>query len=112
VVTKEVPANATVVGVPGRVIERSKDIKEEQRAATARKMGFDAYGATTDAPDPVATAINCMLDHIHVMDKKMEGMCETLKSMGAEVEDLKMPGLVALEIHTEGEEDKGEEDKK
>lgn len=106
VVTKEVPANATVVGVPGRVIERSKDIKEEQRAATARKMGFDAYGATSDAPDPVATAINCMLDHIHVMDKKMEGMCETLKSMGAEVEDLKMPGLGALEIHTEAEDGK------
>lgn len=106
VVTKEVPANATVVGVPGRVIERSKDVKEEQRAATARKMGFDAYGATSDAPDPVATAINCMLDHIHVMDKKMEGMCETLKSMGAEVEDLKMPGLGALEIHTQADDDK------
>ncbi|HEX5636856.1 MAG TPA: serine O-acetyltransferase [Gammaproteobacteria bacterium] len=106
VVTREVPANATVVGVPGRVIERSKDIKEEQRAATARKMGFDAYGATSDAPDPVATAINCMLDHIHIMDKKMEGMCETLKSMGAEVEDLKMPRLGALEIHTAADDDK------
>ncbi|MBI3188465.1 MAG: serine O-acetyltransferase [Gammaproteobacteria bacterium] len=106
VVTREVPANATVVGVPGRVIERSKDIKEEQRAATARKMGFDAYGATSDAPDPVATAINCMLDHIHIMDKKMEGMCETLKSMGAEVEDLKMPRLGALEIHTSADDDK------
>lgn len=105
VVTKEVPANATVVGVPGRVIESNKDFKEQQRAVTARKMGFDAYGATSDAPDPVATAINCMLDHIHVMDKKMEGMCETLKSMGAEVEDLKLPKLGALEIHTQAGED-------
>jgi serine O-acetyltransferase len=107
VVTKEVPPNATVVGVPGRVIEANKEYKEQQRAVTARKMGFDAYGATSDAPDPVATAINCMLDHIHVMDKKMEGMCETLKSMGAEVEDLKLPKLGDLEIQTQaGDESK------
>ena len=69
VVTKEVPANATVVGVPGRVIARSQDNQQQQREHIARKMGFDAYGATSDAPDPIATAINCMLDHIHLMEK-------------------------------------------
>ena len=39
-------------------------------------MGFDAYGATSDAPDPVAHAINCMLDHVHVLETKMQRMCE------------------------------------
>ena len=39
----------------------------------------------------VATAINCMLDHIHVMDQKMETMCKALKSLGSEVEDIEMP---------------------
>ena len=68
----------------------------------AEKMGFDAYGVAQDAPDPVATAINCMLDHIHVMDKKMEDMCKTMKAMGAELDDLHMPELGELEIHTEG----------
>ena len=104
VVTKEVPPHATVVGVPGRVIAQSKDIQQQQRNVIARKMGFDAYGATSDAPDPIATAINCMLDHIHIMEKKMDGMCETLKSMGAEVEDLKMPQLGPLEIQTEADD--------
>ena len=104
VVTKEVPPHATVVGVPGRVIAQSKDVQQQQRNVIARKMGFDAYGATSDAPDPIATAINCMLDHIHLMEKKMDGMCETLKSMGAEVEDLKMPQLGPLEIQTEADD--------
>ena len=47
-------------------------------------MGFDAYGVSRDAPDPVAHAINCMLDHIHVMDARMEKMCKVLKKMGIE----------------------------
>ena len=103
VVTKEVPDNATVVGVPGRIVEHKKDDKHQQRAKTAEKIGFSAYGATQDAPDPVATAINCMLDHIHVMDEKMETMCAALKALGSELDDLHMPELPDLDIHTDAE---------
>ena len=103
VVTKDVPDNATVVGVPGRVIERKKGDQASRRAATAEKLGFDAYGVAQDAPDPVATAINCMLDHIHKMDEKMERMCGALKAMNAELDDLQLPKLGELEIHTEAE---------
>lgn len=104
VVTKEVPDQATVVGVPGRVVEQKekRDEKASQRAKTAEKMGFDAYGVAQDAPDPVATAINCMLDHIHAMDKRMDDMCRKMKAMGAELEDMQMPDLGQIEIHTEG----------
>lgn len=101
VVTKDVPDGATVVGVPGRVIERNLDEKQGQREKTAKKMGFDAYGVVQDAPDPVATAINCMLDHIHVMDEKMERMCKSLKALDAELEDIQLPKLGPLEIHTD-----------
>lgn len=101
VVTKDVPEGATVVGVPGRVIERNLDEKQGQRVQTAKKMGFDAYGVVQDAPDPVATAINCMLDHIHVMDEKMERMCKSLKALDAELEDIQLPKLGSLEIHTD-----------
>jgi len=101
VVTKDVPEGATVVGVPGRVIEREKSEKADQRAQTAKKIGFDAYGVAQDAPDPVATAINCMLDHIHVMDEKMERMCKSLKALDAELDDIQIPKLGDLGIHTE-----------
>jgi len=105
VVTKDVPENATVIGVPGRVIERDKsDEATSRRAETAKKMGFDAYGVVQDAPDPVATAINCMLDHIHVMDEKMERMCKSLKALDAELDDIQLPKLGHLEIDTQSDE--------
>jgi serine O-acetyltransferase len=50
-------------------------------------MGFDAYGVSRDAPDPVAHAIDCMLDHIHVLDARMEKMCKALKNLGIEEQE-------------------------
>jgi serine O-acetyltransferase len=82
VVTKSVPPGATVVGVPGRAIEREQDADRQRRADTAARIGFDAYGATSDAPDPVANAINRMLDHIHHMDQRLEAMSQALESHG------------------------------
>jgi serine O-acetyltransferase len=82
VVVKAVPPGGTVVGVPGRVIERAADAASRRRADTAKRIGFDAYGAVRDAPDPVANAINRMLDHIHVMDRRMEAMSRALEEHG------------------------------
>jgi serine O-acetyltransferase len=82
VVVRAVPPGGTVVGVPGRVIERAADAATRRRADTAKRMGFDAYGAVRDAPDPVANAINRMLDHIHVMDRRMEAMSRALEEHG------------------------------
>lgn len=94
VVLKGVPAGATVVGVPGRPVTQHKQAEpDERRQQIAAKMGFDAYGATSDMPDPVATAVNGILDHIHVMDQRLEDMCKGLKDLGAEVGDLNLPDL-------------------
>ena len=67
-------------------------------------MGFDAYGATSDAPDPVAHAINCMLDHIHLIDQRMQVMCETLKRVSDEQPDLDLPRFEHCEIASTAEE--------
>ena len=104
VVVKPVPAGATVVGVPGRLVERRKAGDYAHREKLARKMGFDAYGVTRDAPDPVANAINCMLDHVHVLESRMARMCEVLKSMGYEEEDVQLPELASCEIHSTADE--------
>lgn len=98
VVVKSVPANATVVGVPGRLISRPSSDQSARREAMARKIGFDAYGATSDTPDPVAQAINCMLDHMHAVDRRMESMCGALRAMGAKVNSEALPGLEPCEI--------------
>ena len=100
VVVKDVPEGATVVGIPGRVVSRKTDEHHERRRAIAEKIGFDAYGTTQDMPDPVANAINCMLDHIHAMDSKMEEMCKGLKALGAELGDMPVPPLGSCEIRS------------
>ncbi len=107
VVVKDVPADTTVVGIPGRIVKRNKSSAvDERRKAIAAKMGFDAYGTSQDMPDPVANAINCMLDHIHAMDSKMEEMCRAMKGMGAEMADTELPALGSCEIRSgEQEED-------
>jgi serine O-acetyltransferase len=100
VVLKDVEAGATVVGVPGRVVVARKDDTPEHRAAIARKMGFDAYGTSKDMPDPVAHAINRMLDHIHLMDQRLEEMCKGLKTLGAELDETKLPPLGPCELNS------------
>ena len=44
-------------------------------------------------PDPVANAINCILDHVHAMDSQMEEMCGALKKIGGEIEGVDLPAL-------------------
>jgi len=104
VVLKAVPPGTTVVGVPGRLIEASSATTTSRRSETAEKMGFDAYGATSDAPDPVAHAINCMLDHIHIMDQRMQTMCRILKRVSEEQPDLDIPEIDSCEIASTAEE--------
>lgn len=92
VVNKPVPEGATAVGIPGRIIKRRTEI-DERRQAIAETMGFDAYGVTQDAPDPVSNAINGLVDHIHAQDQRMEAMCKTLKAMGQHMPEVQLPDI-------------------
>ena len=83
VVTKAVPAGATVVGIPGRIIVKTDDEQDAKRKAMAEKIGFDAYGVGEDMPDPVARAIGQLLDHLQAVDGRLEGMCGALKDLGS-----------------------------
>jgi len=61
VVVRDVPANAVVVGVPGRVTYR-----DGQRVST----GIDLN--QTDLPDPVAKAIEHLLDRIQLLEQEVD----------------------------------------
>ncbi len=111
VVTHDVPENNTVVGVPGRLVKRAKEDEQKKRDEIASRMGFDAYGATKDADDPVVTAINRMLDHIHAMDNKMATMCGALKQLGSEIDVSNLPDLGSCEISAEQGDDGKEAEK-
>ena len=105
VVIKSVPAGATVVGIPAHIISASKENSSSQRAAIANQIGFDAYGATANMPDPVAHAINRMLDHIHLLDKRVESMQQIMTNHGFERSETPLPELEGCEIETGDEDD-------
>ena len=102
VVVKSVPAGATVVGIPGRIVSAVSDSKKQQREAMARKIGFEAYGQTQDVQDPVTHAINLMLDHMHAVDEKMKTLAKALERKGIDV-NLHMPELDVENFENDGE---------
>lgn len=93
VVVKDVPAGATVIGVPGHVVVSRKDEVFLKRAAIAKKLGFEAYGQGAQTPDPVAHAIDCMLDHLHALDQRFESLTVALRRRGIDVEKLDLPEI-------------------
>jgi len=81
VVVKDVPAGATVVGIPGHIVAMKDDKaedKEAEREAMAKKIGFDAYGASKDMPDPIQNALDTMLDHMLKVEKEMDELKKQL----------------------------------
>lgn len=95
VVVKPVPAGATVVGIPAHIVEsKDKPADAERRGDMAKKIGFQAYGFASDISDPIANAINLMLDHIQGMDKQLEIMRQKLNQAGIEFDE---PGISQID---------------
>lgn len=76
VVVKNVPAESTVVGIPGHVVTNKE--RKTKRDEIAENVGFDAYAAA-DMPDPVSNAIDGVLDHLHGMQKQIDELEKKLK---------------------------------
>lgn len=85
VVVKDVPANATAVGIPARILEEEKSKK---RADIAQKIGFAAYAVGNDENDPMIKAIHSLLDHASKQDKVLRDLQAQLDrlNMGTETD--------------------------
>jgi len=110
VVTKAVPAEATVVGIPGRIILKTDESRSESETEKRKKMeenfGFDAYGLSNDMPDPVARSIRSMLDHMHLVDKRLNAMCQAMKKMDSSYQAEDIPELKNADLGCFGQEEK------
>lgn len=79
VVVKDIPAGATAVGIPARVLdEEVAHVREEK----AEQLGFSAYGISSDMNDPVIKAIHGLLDHSVTSDKRIELILSKLEQLG------------------------------
>ncbi|PHV11644.1 serine O-acetyltransferase [Chitinimonas sp. BJB300] len=81
VVVKDVPANATAVGIPARIV--TSDIAQV-REATAEKMGFSAYAISGQMNDPVVQAIHGLVDHSANIDARIEKILQRLENLGVD----------------------------
>ena len=82
VVVRSVPAGATALGIPARIILDEQDKTREEKA---EKLGFSAYAVTSKAEDdPLAKAVQGLLDHSVEMDKRMELILKQIEQLLAE----------------------------
>jgi len=90
VVTKAVPAGATAVGNPARILDNSE--QSRQRQAQAEKMGFSAYAVGRDQDDPLAKAIHGLLDHAAETDRRLTSLLRELEAQGVKCDSEVLAG--------------------
>ena len=82
VVVKDVPDDATAVGIPARILDNAA---ERQRKEQAEKLGFSAYAISADMNDPVVKAIHGLVDHSAHTDKRLDLILAHLQKLGVEL---------------------------
>jgi serine O-acetyltransferase len=78
VVVKEVPAGATAVGIPARIIQ--PEVREYRQAAAARM--FAAYGITPGGDDPLSQALHGLIDNAATQEHQIVKIIAALKAAG------------------------------
>jgi len=84
VVVKAVPENATVVGIPGRMVMEQE-----------KKDGGRADLEHGRLPDPEAKAIACLFDQIKELEKKYAALAEEHDTLKKRLETLKAPTVTS-----------------
>ncbi len=93
VVTKPVPAGATAVGNPARIIQADADAEREE---VASKMGFSAYGVTQN-DDPLSQAMRGLIDNAAGHEHQIALLWQAIETLSG----AKAPGLPADAAKTE-----------
>jgi serine O-acetyltransferase len=100
VVTKDVPAGVSVVGIPGRIVRKPDPELDKRRKDIADKIGFDAYGMADEMPDPIARSVNNLMDHMLAVDGKINSICQSLHKLGDTSCDEALPELKASHVES------------
>ncbi|MDZ4140658.1 MAG: serine O-acetyltransferase [Methylotenera sp.] len=89
VVVKDVPANATAVGIPARILEEEKANKEAKEAA-AKRTRFAAYAVGDDNdqfnPEAMSKSLQALLEHSHAQDAKLAELTLQLQALSMDTE--------------------------
>jgi serine O-acetyltransferase len=84
VVVKDVPAGATVVGIPGHIVEADSDTGA---AVPREKPRFNAYAVSGSSDDPVEQTIQALVTHMQETDIRLQKLVAQMEKMGVKEED-------------------------
>src|SRR5436305_2590252 len=84
VVLREVPAGATAVGNPARIIQAEADARREDAAA---KMGFSAYGVS-QGDDPVSQAMKGLIDNAASQEHQITLLWQAIEKLSVRSREL------------------------
>ncbi|MES2356025.1 MAG: serine O-acetyltransferase [Pseudomonadota bacterium] len=84
VVVKDVPAGATVVGIPGHIVEAESNVES---ASQREKPKFNAYAVNGATDDPVEKTVQSLVIHMQEMDARLLKLVAQLEKMGVKEED-------------------------
>ncbi len=73
VVLKEVPPGATVVGVPGRIVEGSEKARDQPQ--------FAAYGVVPNQEDPYLKTLQSLVDHAQELEQTVSALTEKMRRL-------------------------------
>jgi len=76
VVVKEVPAGATVVGIPGRIVEEGAE----------KAARFAAYAVAQEQDDPYAKAIQKLVEHSEELERALTAVTDRLAQLERDAE--------------------------
>ncbi|NOS98240.1 MAG: serine O-acetyltransferase [Methylotenera sp.] len=86
VVVKDVPANATAVGIPARILEEEKANKEAKKAAEKTSFAAYAVGNENDQfnPEAMAKALQTLLEHSKAQEAKLAALTLQLQALSTD----------------------------
>jgi serine O-acetyltransferase len=97
VLMQAVPAGATAVGIPARIVQKAADAAREEVAA---KMGFSAYGVTNGA-DPVALAMKGLIDNAAGHEHQIALLWQAIEKLSVRARELPAADCVPQDAQTE-----------
>jgi len=96
VLLQAVPAGATAVGIPARIVQKSADAAREDAAA---KMGFSAYGVT-QGDDPVSQAMKGLIDNASGHEHQIMLLWQAIEKLSAGARELPGSDCVPQDAQT------------
>jgi serine O-acetyltransferase len=102
VVLKEIPAGATAVGVPARILHPDLPSSSNGSDVNDKKAYFSAYGITPNVDDPVSMALKGLIDATLEQEAKIKLL---------EIQLAKLSGTTAVDTSEKSKSNTGQETK-